>query len=147
MKHLSARHKRLLGILCSLLCLTVSIGLYLFVLIHEHHVWSIFINWLLLFFMIITPACCYGYNVNDEIQYSISDLNGMDEQTVLNYRDIGYGLALVFYFLTYVMNTVAWYSSTGRNPTWIGTSLLFYGNLLFMMGFIGFIKIRVVGTK
>lgn len=140
---MNSRHKRLLGVLASLLFLTLGIGLYIFVLVHERHFWSIFTIFGLLFLMVITPACCFGYNVNNEIQYSVNE--HLDEQTILNYRDIGYGLAIIFYFLTYLMATVAWYSSNGMNPTWIGACLLFYGNMFVMFAFTGFVKIKVYG--
>ncbi len=138
---LSQRHKRLIYTLASLFCLTWFIGLYIFIIVHEHHIWSILVNAFLVFLMVITPACCYGYNVNDETVFLS---NNLDENTILNYRDIGYALSILFYFLTYVMPGVAWYSSSGKNPTWIGTVIMYYANCLFMIAFIGFVKIKVV---
>jgi hypothetical protein len=139
---LSARHKRLIGVIISLFVLTFGLGLYIFVLIHEHHVWSILMNCLLLFFMVITPACCYGYNINDDVQFLIRD-GITDEQTFLNCRDMGYGISIVLYTLTFVLPTVAWYASNGRSPTWIGASLLYFGNTCIMSSFSGFIKIKL----
>jgi hypothetical protein len=139
---MNGRHKRLLGILLSLFTFSFACGLYLFVLIHEHHIWSIGVISLLLFFMIITPACCYGYDVNTDVNFLLKD-GITDEQTFLNCRDIGYGVSITLFSLTYAMATVAWYASSGKNPTWIGTILLYMANTFIAFAFGGFVKIKI----
>jgi len=130
---MKGRRLKLTGILAMLVCLCFACGLYLFVMVHHGHLWSLFVNAGLLFLAFLSPACCFGYNMEDPAL--ILHSSSMTEQSYLNWRDAGYAIGFILYVLTFVMPVVAFIKTNGQNPTMWATLLVYMGNAFFGYAF------------
>lgn len=127
------RRLRLGAMFLMLLCLCVSVGMYLFVAVHFRHVWSLFVVAGLLFAGFLSPQICYGYDHSDS--YSVPRGVTVSLDTFLMCRDLGHLTGVVFYLLTYVIPTVAWYTSDGRSPNLYGTLIIYVSNAIIAAGY------------
>ena len=124
-----------------LFALLWSGGLYLYTIFHYYHVWSILVVCALLFFSFITPAICFGYNLEDP-QFFL-DEGHMSEQCFLNWRDGGYAIALLLYLLTYIVPIVPWYMSDGTRLVAGGVMMVHWANTWAAVAYIVFLRIIV----
>jgi hypothetical protein len=131
---MKGRHIKLAGIFLMLFFLCFASGLFIYVMVHHKHMWSLFVNAGFLFLGFMSPACCFGYNMEDPGM--IIHGGSMTEQSYLNWRDVGYMFGLVFYLLTYVIPTVAWARSDGLNPGVWTTVIIYVGNACFGYAFV-----------
>ena len=130
---MKGRHLKLFGIFAMLVCLSFGVGLHLYVMVHHKHLWSILVGFGFLFMAFMSPACCFGYNMEDTAMLIRGD--GMTEQAYLNWRDVGYMIGFVLYILTFVIPAVAWARSDGINPSMWTTELIYVGNACFGFAF------------
>ena len=139
---MEGRHVKMLGIFTMLCFLSFGVGCYLFVAFHYHHVWSLFFIGGFLMAMFISPALCFGYNQEDYVFLMRS--GGMDEQSFLNCRDLGYVASILFFVLKFVIPTSAWYGSDGLNPPIQGTLITFSANTWMVFAYILWLRIFIL---
>ena len=125
------RHLKLLLSFALLFSLCVSGGLYLFVAFHYGHVWSLFFIVMTHFCMLIAPAICFGYD--DPADFKPSH---MSDDTHRNQRDMGYVAAGIFYLLSYVPTTVAWYATDTLRPPMGGVVCVYIGNFACLTAYV-----------
>lgn len=125
------RHVKLVIFFSILFFLSLSAGLYLYVAFHFAHVWSLFFVCMCHFCMLIAPAVCLGYD--DPELYRPSN---MSEETFRNNRDMGNVAAVVFYLLSYVPTTVAWYGTDGIRPPFEGVVCVYVANAACFTGYV-----------
>lgn len=130
---MKGRYLKLFGIFAMLFCICFGIGLHLYVMVHHKHIWSLVVGVGLLFMAFMSPACCFGYNMEDPSM--ILHAGGMSEQAYLNWRDVGYMMGFVLYMTTYVIPAVAWVKGDGLNPTLWTLELIYLGNACFGWAF------------
>jgi hypothetical protein len=130
---MKGRRLKLVGILAMLVLLCFAFGLYLFVMVHHTHLWSLFVNVGLLFLAFLCPACCFGYNMEDPAL--ILHSSSMTEQSYLNWRDAGYATGFILYVLSYIIPAIAFVKTDGRNPNMWATMLIYTGNACFGYAF------------
>lgn len=135
------RHQKLLGIFAMLFSLLWGGGMYLYVIFHYHHVWSILVVAGLLFFAFVTPSVCFGYNMEDP-QFFLHE-GHMSEQCFLNWRDGGYVVAALLYLLTFVIPVIPWYRSDGESLVCGGVMMTHWANVWVALAYIGFLRIIV----
>lgn len=128
------------GIAAFLVALCAGVGCYLFLAFHFGHVWSLFFVAGFLFVAFLAPALCFGYDPHEE--YMFMNVQ-MSEQSFMNCRDLGYIAAVIFFLLTYVMFTVAWYASDGLNPPMQGAMVGYAGNTCIIGGYLLWLRIFI----
>lgn len=136
------RRLKLGALFAMLLCLCLGTGMYLFVALHFGHVWSLLIITGLLFMAFIIPATCFGYDNEDP--YLLMSNATVSAETFMHCRDLGYVAAIVFFLLTYVIPTVAWYSSRGHSPDLYGAIVIFLANGVMACAYVLWYAIFVV---
>jgi hypothetical protein len=137
-----SRHFKLLGFFAMGTFSLWSMGLYLYSIFHYHHVWSILVIGMLQFFAFITPAVCFGYNLEDP-QFFLTE-GGMSEQCFLNWRDGGYMVAFLLYWLTFIMPLVPWYSSDGTSLSCGGVMTIHWANAFLGLAYVGFLRLVIL---
>jgi hypothetical protein len=130
---MKGRRLKLTGILLMLVSLCCACGAYLFVMVHYGHLWSLFVNVGILFLAFLSPACCFGYNMEDPALLLHS--SSMTEQSYLNWRDAGYAIGFILYVLTFVIPVVAFIKTNGTNPNLYATILIYAANACFGYAF------------
>lgn len=130
------------AIFAMLFSICLGMGMYLFVAVHFRHIWSLLVIGGLLFAAFVSPAICFGYSNEDP--YHLMSTASVSEQTFMHCRDLGFIASFVFFLLTYVIPSVAWYSSNGHSPNIYGTILIFVANSIMAFAYIIWYTIFVV---
>lgn len=141
MPRLEGRHLKLGAIFAMMSLLSTAVGLYLWVAFHHGHVWSLILVSTLHFAALFSPAFCFGYNTEDP-QFLLSG-GGMDEQTFLNCRDLGWIGTVVFFLLSFVVPASAWYASDGTAPPMMGVVCEYVGNACMGWAYVLWLRIFV----
>jgi hypothetical protein len=142
---IQGRHKRLLGIFALLTCLLFATGLYIYVLVHFHHAWTLLVCWFIMFAGFIAPSICYGYDLEGDEEFLRPP--SMNPETFANCRDFGWIFCVTCFLVTYAVPAAAWLYSDGINPRLWAVVCTYNAHTLVLWAFIVWIRIFIIKNK
>jgi hypothetical protein len=137
---MEGRRLAFIGRLVTVLFVTLSISLYLFVMVHFGFNWTLLLIFVMLFLAALLPGCNAGYGREDA---ALLVPDGTSYEDFLNGRDCWRLVGGFFYLFCYVIPIILWVHYDGTYPPTWGVHVTFWANCFAGLAFVTWYRLQV----